>query len=162
MLAAVASVFVRVVRIGQPLGSRDALGAGNLAGEIEEHGAQVLTEPEQVHGAGATREEEREDRLVGLQRVTVGAREHEVVAAVERSLAAAGRHVIERDRVGMDASFAIRAHGAVAFEKPLACVRVSRATGGQRRVLRMGSRGATASARGWAGATQWYKGLEGD
>lgn len=156
------SIFVRIIRIGQPFGSCDAVGTRDLPGEIQKHGAQVLTEAEQIHGARAAREEEGEDRLVGFLRVAVRTGEHEVIAAIERGLTAAGRHVIQRDRVDVDASFAVRTHSAVALEQPLASVRVSRATCGQRGVLRVGSRGATASARGLAGATQWYKGLEGD
>lgn len=156
------SVFVRIVRIGQPFGSRDAFGTSNLTGEVEEHGAQVLAESKQVHGARAAREEESQDRFVGFLCVAVRAGEHEVVAPIECGLSTAGRHVIERDRIGVDASFAVRTHGAMALEQPFASVRVSRATCGQRGVLRVGSRGATASTRGLAGATQWYKGLEGD
>lgn len=122
----------------------------------------MLAEAEQVHGAIATREQECENGLVRLQRVAVWAGKDEVVAAVVGSLAAAGRHMVERDGVGMDTTLAVRTDGAVAIEEPLTRVRVSRTTCGQRRVLLVCSRGATAPARGWAGATQWYKGLEGD
>jgi hypothetical protein len=122
----------------------------------------VLAEAEQVHGAIAAGEEERENGLVRLQRVAVRAGKDEVVAAVIGSFAAAGRHVVEGDGVGMDTTLAVRTDGAVAIEEPLTRVCVSRATCGQRRVLLVCSRGATAPARGWTGATQWYKGLEGD
>ena len=129
------SVLVGVVGIGQPLGARDTVWSSDLAGEIDQHGTQMLAEAEQVHGAIAAREEERENGLVRFQRVAVGAREDEVVAAVVRSFAAAGRHVVERDGVGMDTTLAVRTDGAVAIEEPLTRVRVSRTTCGQRRVL---------------------------
>ena len=129
------SVLVRVVGVGQPLGARDTVWSGDLAGEIDQHGTQVLAEAEQVHGAIPTREQECENGLVRLQRVAVRARKDEVVAAVVRSFAAAGRHVVERDGVGMDTTLAVRTDGAVAIEEPLTRVRISRTTCGQRRVL---------------------------
>lgn len=122
----------------------------------------MLAEAEQVDGAIAACEEEGEDGLVGLLRVAVGTSEDEVVAAVVRGFAAAGRHVIEGDGVGMDTTFAVRTDCAVAIEQPLTRVRVGRTTCGQRCVLLVCSRGATAPARFRAGATQRYKGLEGD
>lgn len=141
------SVFVRVVRIRQPLGARDTFWPGDLAGQIKEHGAQVLAEAEQAHGTVAAREQERENRLVGLLRVAIGTGEDQVVAAVVRGFAAAGCHVVERDGVGMDTTFAVRTDGAMAIEQPLTRVRVSCTTCGQRRVLLVCSRGATAPAR---------------
>ena len=141
------SVLVRVVRVGQPLRSRHTVRPGDLAGQIEQHGAQVLAEAQQTHGAITAGEEERENGLVGLLRVAIGAGEDEVVAAVVRGFAAAGCDVVERDGVGMDTTFAVRADGAVAIEQPLTRVRVSRTTCGQRCVLLVCSRGATAPAR---------------
>ena len=156
------SVLVRIVRVRQALGARNAFGSGDLPGKVEQHGAQVLAKAEQIHRAITACDQEREDRLVCLQRVAVGTGENEIVAAIIGSLAAAWRHVIERDRIGMNASLAVRTYGTMAVEQPLTRVRVSGTTCWQRGVLLVCSRGTAASARGWAGATQWYKGLEGD
>ena len=71
-------------------------------------------------------------RLIALGGVAPGAREHEVVATVERGLSLSRRHVVERHYRRREANPAVGAHGTVLLEQPDARFEVGGAAGRMR------------------------------
>jgi len=112
----------------------------------------MLPITKEILGADRSRQKECKDVLVCLLDITGRAGEDEVVATVVSALAFTRRDVIERDPLRTDATAAVRAHGSVPGEQPLARVGVGVPARRKRGVLLYGSAGTL-----WALArTTWF------
>ena len=100
-----------------------------LPRELPERLREVLSVVEEKHPARPALHEKRDQRRVGLGRVAIPAGENQVVRPVVGRLASAGTYVVQGDHVFMGLVAAIRAHGTMLGEQPIA-MRLHGTTGG--------------------------------
>ena len=101
--------------------------------EVDEHGTQMATVPEQRHRSAPSCEQKRNRRHVALRGVAFRTRQHEVVATVVRRLAAPRRDMVERHLRRLELTLAVGTDRPVLGEKPPASLRIGRPVGGVRR-----------------------------
>lgn len=112
----------------------------------------MISIAEQALSAGGSREQKREDVLIGFLDIAGRTGEDEVVPPVVRGLPTSRSDVIECDTLHAYASAAIGAHWSVPLEQPLPGVGIGVPARRQRGVL---LRGPTGSLPGSAWATSW-------